>query len=166
MRINPKGSTLKQYAYAQRAWGAKGEDKQSIALDVGYSANVARSVASHIENKPGFNNAIAKLAAKSNNMALAALAEYEARGLGSFSNGELNNALNAIAGAWDKFNKGLMQSEMPREDNRGNRLKTVILQQIAKQVNVTNPEPTLTQSEEVEPREAEVIEKKEEDQGF
>lgn len=134
---------MKQLAYARRVWGAQGTDKKSIALDVGYSPAVASSVVSKIESRPGFNNAIAKLAADSNNMALAVMSEFKARGFSDFSNKDLVASLNAIAGAWDKFNKGLIEHTKP-EDNGKNRLKTVILQNIQRQVNVTPSENQLT----------------------
>lgn len=132
MKIPKRGSSLKQIAYARRAWGAKGEDKKSIALDVGYTSNVANSVVSKIESRPGFNNAMARLAADSNNMALAVMSEFKARGLQEFSNKDLISALNAIAGAWDRFNKGFIESEKPKDESK-NRLRTVILQNVYKQ---------------------------------
>jgi len=126
---------MRQMAYARRVWGAKGPDKMTIALDVGYSPSVSRSVVSKIESRKGFNNAIARLAAESNNVALAAIHEFKARGFADFNNAELTKALSAIAGAWEKFNKGMVEQERP-EDNGKNRLRTVVLQNINKQVNV------------------------------
>ncbi len=151
---------MRQLAYARRAWGAKGPDKKTIALDVGYSPSVSRSVVSKIESRPGFNNAIAKLAAESNNMALTVLSEFKARGLTDFSNKDLISSLSAIASAWDKFNKGLVQAEKPQIDNGKNRLKTVILQNIAKQVNVqsSNESPAIeSPAEEATPVEFEEV---------
>ena len=117
--------------YAKRMWGAKGNDKKHIALDVGYSPSVANSTKSKIENHPGFNNAIAALAHESNNMAMAAMAEFKARGLRDFSNKDLVGALNAIAGAWGKFNaEGRGAPKIPENKNR---LRTVILQRIENQ---------------------------------
>lgn len=136
---------MKQVAYARRAWGAKGEDKKHIALDVGYSPSVANSVVSKIESRPGFNNAMAKLAADSNNIAISVMHEIKARGFEDYSNKDLVSALNAIAGAWDRFNKGLIESKKPI-DNGKNRLRTVVLQNITKQINVTSPEETATAS--------------------
>lgn len=149
MKIPNVGSSMKQLAYARRVWGAKGTDKKSIALDVGYSPSVASSVVSKIESRKGFHNAIAKLAADSNNLALAAMHEFKARGFDDFSNKDLVAALNAIAGAWDKFNKGFKESLTPPEDNGKNRLKTVILQNIAKQTNITAPLPGEVKTETV-----------------
>lgn len=121
---------MKQLAYAKRMFGADGTSKKSIALDCGYSPNVANSVKSHIENKPGFNNAMAVLAVDSNNLALAAMHEFKARGFEDFSNKELIGALNAIGSAWAKFNA------IPKDPNSnptGNKLRTVIMQQVANQ---------------------------------
>lgn len=141
MKISKKGSSLRQEAYARRVWGADGSDKKTIALDVGYSPNAAKSVMSKIESRPGFQNAIAKLAHESNNIALEVMSELKARGTREFSNADLIKALTAIAKAWETFNKPLMQK--PEEpDNGKNRLRTVILQRIEKQVNVTDPKST------------------------
>lgn len=119
-------------AYARRIFGAKGRTKKDIALDLGYSANTANSVASHIESKPGFKNAMAKLAAESNNLALNAMAEFKARGFAEFSNKDLISALNAIGAAWERFNKA-KRGDDGDENPRKNRLRTVILQQIENQ---------------------------------
>lgn len=142
MKIPNKGSTLKQLAYARRVWGAKGEDKKSIALDVGFSPSVANSVMSKIESRKGFHNAIARLAADSGNLAIAAMHEFKARGFDDFSNKELISSLNAISKAWGTFNKGVndLEREGDGRDNGKNRLKTVILQNISNQTNITNPE--------------------------
>lgn len=139
MKISKKGSSMKQVAYARRAWGAKQETKKLIALDVGYSPSVANSVVSKIESRPGFNNAMARLAADSNNLALSVMHEFKARGLSEFSNKDLVGALNAIARAWDRFNKGLIEAEKPI-DNGKNRLRTVVLQNIHNQVNTVQSE--------------------------
>lgn len=121
---------MKQMAYARKLLGAQGDSKKSIALDVGYSPNVANSVMQHIESKPGFHNAMAALAIDSNNLALAAMHEFQARGFKDFSNKDLVGALNAIGSAWSRFNA------VPKEKNpseRGNKLRTVILNQIENQ---------------------------------
>jgi hypothetical protein len=136
MKIARTGSSMKQVAYARRAWGAKQETKKLIALDVGYSPSVANSVVSKIESRPGFNNAMAKLAAESNNLALTIMHEFKSRGVKDFSNKDLVGALNAIAGAWDRFNKGLIERDRP-VDNGKNRLRTVILQNISGPVTNT-----------------------------
>ena len=123
-------SSMKQLAYAKGILGATGINKKQIALDVGYSPAVANSISSHIENKPGFHNAMAALAVDSNNLALAAMHEFKARGFHDFTNKELVGALNAIGNAWSKFNA------IPKEKENnpsGNKLRTVILQQVENQ---------------------------------
>ena len=125
---------MKQKAYAMRVFGGKGKCKKQIALDVGYSPNVANSISSHIENKPGFNSAMAALAVDSNNLALAAMHEFKARGFREFTNKDLVGALNAIGAAWSRFNT------VPKDPNgtqSTNRLRTVILQQIENQTVTT-----------------------------
>lgn len=121
-------------AYAKRIMGGQGETKKQIALNSGYSSAVSNSVKSHIENKPGFHNAISALAVDSNNLALAAMAEFKSRGFEDFSNKELVGALNAIGNAWAKFNERPAEKK-PSES--GNKLRSVVLQQIENQtVNV------------------------------
>ena len=127
---------MKQLAYARRIFGAQGIDKKHIALDVGYSPNVANSISSHIENKPGFNNAMAALAVDSNNLALAAMHEFKARGFKDFSNKELVGALNAIGSAWSRFNQAPKDPSI-NLNPRGNKLRTVILQQVENQTLTT-----------------------------
>lgn len=111
--------------------GLELETKKIIALDVGYSPNVARSVTTHIENKPGFNNAMAALAFDSNSLALAAMYEFKARGFEDFSNKDLVAALTAIGGAWSRWN--IAPVDPLQTNNATNRLRTVILQQIENQ---------------------------------
>jgi len=135
---------MKQMAYARKLFGADGINKKQIALDCGYSPYVANSVSSHIENKPGFNNAMAALAIDSNNLALAAMSEFKARGFKDFSNKELTGALNAIGNAWGKFNA--VPAEM-KEKSETNKLRTVILQQVENQTITTPKEtPKVTES--------------------
>ena len=90
--IKKNGSTMKQMAYARKLFSADGINKKQMALDVGYSSNVANSISSHIENKPGFHNAMSALAVDSNNLALAAMHEFKARGFEDFSVIPGNNA--------------------------------------------------------------------------
>ena len=130
MFVGKRGSTMKQMAYAKRLLGAQGTSKKQIALDSGYSPYVANSISSHIENKPGFNYAVAQLAVDSNNLALAAMHEFKARGFHDFSNKDLIGALNAIGSAWSRFNAGPKDKDKTPE---GNKLRTVILQQVQNQ---------------------------------
>ena len=132
-------------AYARRVFGGQGKCKKDIALDVGYSPTSANSIKSHIEDKPGFNNAMALLAYDSNNLALAAMHEFKARGFKDFSNKDLVGALNAIGGAWSRFNSALN----PKKDEspNTNKLRTVILQQIENQTVHTKPVIDMTAKE-------------------
>ncbi len=147
MKIAKTGSSTKQVAYARRTWGASDQTKKEIALNVGYSPSVARSCVSKIESRPGYHNAMARLAADSNNLALAVIHEFNARGLDHFENKELISALNAISGAWEKFNNGLSKERNPVDPNK-NRLKTIVLQRIENQVNNTAPAPAPEKKEE------------------
>ena len=131
MKAPRGGSTLRQVAYAQRILGAKGNSRKEIALNVGYSMSAANSVKSHIESKPGFHNAMAKLAKESNNSALSAMQEFKSRGFKDFSNKDLVGALNAIGGAWSKFNERGSKAQLTQ--STPNRLRTVILQQVENQ---------------------------------
>ncbi len=148
---------MRQMAYARGVLGAEGNTKKQIALNVGYSPAVANSVVSHIESTAGFNNAMAKLAVESNNLALAALCEFKSRGFREFSNKELTNALTAIGGAWEKFNAPIREKS---SNDSGNKLRNIVLQQIENQ-NITNsPEKVINQEAEKQmekPYEAEVM---------
>ncbi len=133
---------MKQMAYARQLLGAQGVSKKQIALNCGYSPTTANSISSHIENKPGFNYAMSQLAVDSNNLALAAMHEFKARGFKDFSNKDLIGALNAIGSAWSKFNAMPKEKEKPQE---GNKLRTVILQQIENQtLNTKDSKVTAT----------------------
>lgn len=129
---------MQQIAYARRVWGGKAHSKQQAALDVGYSPAVAASPKSKIEDRKGFNNAMAVLASESNNLALSIMHEFKSRGVKDFSNKDLVGALNAIGGAWTRFNQGLREENHPL-DNGKNRLRTVVLQQIENQTLNTGP---------------------------
>lgn len=148
MKIKRKGSTIKQMAYARRILGGDGNSKKQIALNSGYSPNVARSVTSHIENKLGFNNAISALAVDSNNLALAAMHEFKARGFKDFSNKELVGALNAIGNAWSKFNA--VPKDEQSSNPTGNKLRTVVLQRIENQTVMAAPEKKIVVAQEGE----------------
>jgi hypothetical protein len=136
VRIKHNGATLKQMAYAKRIFGGQGKCKKQIALDCGYAPSSANSVVEHIESKPGFHNAMIVLARDSNNLALAAMEEFKARGFSDFSNKDLIGALNAIGSAWSRFNATPKEKE---SDPSRNRLRTVILQQIENQTVNTPP---------------------------
>jgi hypothetical protein len=154
MKIAKNGSSMRQTAYARRVWAGQGTNKKQVALDVGYGPNVANSIVSKIESKRGFNNAIAKLATESNCLALAVMAEFKARNMSEFTNKDLISSLNAITQAWDRFNKGLIESQKP-EDNGKNKLKTIMIQRINNQV--------INTAEQTEPVDAEFTETSPED---
>jgi hypothetical protein len=137
-RTRKGGSSIKQMAYARAILGAKGTSKQQIALNVGYSPNSARSIMSHVENTPGFHNAMSKLAMDSNNIALAAMEEFKARGFKDFSNKDLVGALNAIGSAWSRFNADPQKKR--NEEGKANRLRTLVLQRVENQI-ITGSKP-------------------------
>ena len=147
-KIKKGASTLKQMAYARRLLGAQGTNKKQIALDVGYSPSVANSIVEHIESKPGFHNAMAKLAEDSNNLALAAMSEFKSRGLKDFSNKDLVSALNAIAQAWSRFNAVTLESKRLKRE-APNRLRTIVMSQV--NVREVIPEEEGVISEEITP---------------
>jgi hypothetical protein len=158
MYVKKGQASLKQTAYARRVFGGQGKCKKQIALDVGYSPNVANSISSHIENQPGFHNAMMVLARDSNNLALEAMHEFKARGFKDFSNKDLVGALNAIGAAWSRFNT------VPKEKGDGqsnNRLRTVILQQIENQTLSVAPDgkvpPPIIEQPPVVEREADIV---------
>ncbi len=139
VKITKTGSTLKQTAYARRVFGAQGKDRKHIALDVGYSPAVANDVKAKIESKQGFHNAMAKLATESNAIALQIMHEFQSRGVENFSDKNLVAALNAIGNAWSKFNGPLLDDGRKKDAPGGNKLRTVVLQQIEHQtLNVEN----------------------------
>ena len=146
-QIPPSGATVKQFAYARRIWGAKGTDKKIIALDVGYSQSTASKAVEKIESTKGFNNAMSKLAAESNNMALAVLSEFKARGLKDFSNKDLVGAMNAIGNAWSRFNQVDIEAAKSGGKKEGNKLRAIVIHEAEKQ---QPPAATYTVKEEVD----------------
>jgi hypothetical protein len=142
-------STMKQQAYARRVFSGDGANKKQIALDVGFSPNVARSVVTHIENKPGFHNAMSKLAFESNNLALSAIEQFKARGFDGFSNKEMIDALGAISKAWAQFNLAPQEKSLGNTSST-NKLRTIIMNQIENQTVVQSDKPLIEQKKEVE----------------
>lgn len=122
-----RSCTVRQRAYAMKVFGGQGESKEQMALDSGYSPAVARSVVTHIESLPGFQNAMAELAHESNNLAMEVMHKLKARGFEDFSNKEMIQALTAISNAWQKFTEPVKNSTRP---SSGNKLRTVILKQL------------------------------------
>lgn len=123
MKRPKKGSTTKQYAYAVRRLNGQGDTKKEMALMSGYSQTMAKNPKTKIESTEGYNNAVIELAAKSNNLLLGVMAEFEARGMKNFSNKDLNAALNAISGAWDRIEKTRAPNKLKTPE--GNPLRAV-----------------------------------------
>lgn len=135
---------MKQQAYARRVFSGDGKSKMQIALDVGYSRFAAHSPKSKIESKRGFHNAIAVLARDSNELALAAMHELKGRGFEDFSNKEIISAIGTMAAAWKTFTEPLqkqIESENYNSMDNGNRLRSIVLQRVEKQI-IQAPNPT------------------------
>jgi len=142
------GYTIKQMAYARRIFGGGVRTRRDAALDVGYSRAIANSTKSKIEATAGFKNAMLVLAEESDNMAMAVMAEFKARGLKEFSNKDLVGALNAISGAWKTFTGEARKS---KENDGNNKLRTLVLQQVENQI-VNNNSPSKKEIEKVQPK--------------
>jgi hypothetical protein len=129
-------STPKQIAYARRMWGGEMINKKQLALDVGYAPSVAACAGNAVEKSRGFANAMANLAAESNDLALTIMHEFKARGVQSFTNKDLIGSLNAIGNAWGRFNSALTKERDltgPNTKLGQNKLRTIILQQVENQ---------------------------------
>jgi hypothetical protein len=153
MKRTKNGSTMKQLAYARKLLNADGRNKRDIALSVNYSQSMAENAKIKIEDTDGFKNAVIALAAESNNLVLAVMTEYKARGLKNFSNKDLNGAMNAISQGWERFNKQRAPDKIRTPE--GNRLRAVIMQQVENQTINTQPavrdvavEPVISTKEE------------------
>ena len=132
MKRPQRGSTPKQYAYATRRLSPGGAtSKKEMALLSGFSPSVAENVKAKIEDTEGYKNAIIVLATKSNNLMLAAMTEFEARGLKGFSNADLTKALNAITGSWVQIEKSRAPNQMKTPE--GNRLRGVFTRRVETQ---------------------------------
>lgn len=120
MKRPKTGSTPRQFAYATRMLNGQAGSKKEAALLSGYELSTAENAHAKIETTEGYHNAMFELAVKSNNLMLAALSQFEARGLDSFSNGDLIKALNAIGGAWERVEKqrNPNPSKLPPGGNR------------------------------------------------
>lgn len=94
------------------AYGLMNEKKsrQQIALEAGFSPSTAR-VPKSIENKIGFNLAVAKLAGEAENTAMKLLFELKNRDLSKVSNPELTSMLNTITNVCARFNDRLVASK-------------------------------------------------------
>lgn len=165
-REKTRRSSVMQMAYARRLFNAEGITKKQIALDVGFAPSSAKDPKNKIESKVGFHNAMAQLAADSNNLALSVMEEFKGRGLTTFSNSELIRAISAVSSAWSKFNDPLIKRDKHAEDYEGNKapqnkLRTVILQRIENQTINTEEKKVITPEQSA--KRVEYVEVKEED---
>ncbi len=131
MQRPKKGSTPKQYAYAQLKLTGGGRSKNEIARKAGFSPSVANNAKYKIETTEGYHNAMLALATESNNVLGAILAEYSARGLKDFSNKDLNGAVNAISSAWDRIEE--RRAPARNKTVEGNPLRRAVLQKVETQ---------------------------------
>lgn len=120
MKRPKNGSTPKQFAYATRMLNGQADSKKEAALLSGFSMSTAENAKAKIESTEGYHNAMHELALKSNNLMLAALSEFQARGLNNFSDKDLIGALNAIGAAWERVEKQRNpdRGKLPPGDNR------------------------------------------------
>lgn len=139
MKRPAKGSTVKQYAYATRRLNGQGASKKEMAKLSGYSTAVAENAKYKIESTEGYQNAVIVLAQESNNLLLAVMAEFKARGLSDFSNKDLNAALNAISGAWDRIEKN--RAPAKNKTPEGNRLRGIFTRETVKETAVIDSLP-------------------------
>lgn len=128
-----------QIEYAEKSFGAENRNRKKIALEVGYSVPVANSIVSKIESRKGYLNAMSVLVSKSNNLAISIFEEFKNRKMSDFTNKELIQSLGTISNAMDRFSQRLVEAENPEGKNGNNRLRTIVLQNIKKQVNTNTP---------------------------
>jgi len=148
------GSTPKQYAYAAMKLTGQGGSKKEIARKAGFSHSVAKNAKYKIEETEGYQNAVIVLATESNNLLMAILAEFKARGMKNFSNSDLISSLNAMTKAWDKIETKRATAKMKTED--GNPLRAVFTKRVETQtVRFENKE---VEKEKENIREADIIE--------
>lgn len=139
MKRPRKGSTVKQYAYATRRLNGEGRSKKEIALRSGYTLSMAENAKAKIENTEGYQNAVIVLATESNNLLLAVMSEFKARGLKDFSNADLTKALNAISGAWDRIEKVRAPNKMKTPE--GNPLRAIFTEKTVTKTAVVESIP-------------------------
>ncbi len=130
MKRPKTGSTPKQYAYAHLRLTGAGRSKNELARKAGFSPSVANNVKYKIESTEGYHNAMLEMATKSNNLVMATMAEFEARGMKKFSNQELISALNAITSAWDRIET--RRAPARTKDPEQNALRRVVLEKVEK----------------------------------
>jgi len=148
------GSTPKQYAYATMRLSGQGGSKKEIARKAGFSPSVASNAKSKIEGSEGYNNAVIVLATESNNLLLAILAEFKARGMKNFSNQDLVSSLNAMTKAWEKIETRRATSKMKTPE--GNPLRAVFTKRVeTRTVRFENEKEKISDEEKANAREAE-----------
>ncbi len=165
MKRPQRGSTLKQYAYATRRLSpGKVDTKKEAALLAGYSMTMAENAKAKIEDTEGYKNAVVVLAHKSNNLLLAVMTEFEVRGLSEFSNKDLNAALNAISGAWDRIEKTRAPNKMKTPE--GNPLRAVFTKRVETQTAVIEemPREETATADSPEYRDAEIVDDLDDDE--
>lgn len=157
MKRPKTGSTPGQFAYATRMLNGDAASKKEAALLSGFAMSTAENAKAKIETTEGYHNAMIVLATKSNNLMLAAMHEFEARGLSGFSNKELVGALNAIGAAWERVEKQRNPGKAP--GGEGNRLAGIFKRTTVVETAVITPqskEPAAATSP--EPKDAEFTE--------
>lgn len=128
MRRPNKGSSLKQVAYATRVMSGGAGSKKEAALLSGYTLSMAQNAKAKIEDTEGYHNAMFALAMKSNNLLLAIMSEFSARGITEFSNADLIKALNAVSGAWDRIENRRAPNALKTPE--GNPLRAIFTQRV------------------------------------
>lgn len=155
MKRPAHGSTPKQFAYATRMLNGGADSKKEAALLSGFSMSVAENAKAKIEDTEGYHNAMEELALKSNNLMLAALSQFQARGLDGFTNKELIAALNAIGSAWERVEK---QRNPQKELPGGNRLAGIFQRKTVTETVIAAPAEVQAQPVPVEATDAEFTE--------
>lgn len=146
MKRRQGGSTPKQWAYANRKLNGQGRTKKEMAILSGFSPAVSENVKHKIESTEGYRNALIGLAQESGDVLLALIQEYKNRGIDELSNSELNSAVNAITGAWDRIES--RRNPIKSKDPEQNPLRRAILQKVENQtINMapTNTPPSIPQ---------------------
>jgi len=157
MKRPSTGSTPKQYAYATMRLTGQGGSKKEIARKAGFSHSVAKNAKYKIENTEGYQNAVIVLAHESNNLLLAILAEFKARGVKNFSNKDLIGSLKAMTTAWDKIDNKRAPAKLKTDD--GNPLRAVFTKRVETQTVRFEKEKQdkISKQKKATAREAEVV---------
>jgi len=109
----------------------QGGSKREIARKAGFSPSVANNAKYKIENTEGYQNAVIVLAHESNNLLLAILAEFKARGVKNFSTKDLIASLSAMTTAWDKIDNKRSPAKLKTPE--GNPLRAVFTKRVETQ---------------------------------